>query len=218
MADAPGPSVDFVLPTAPARAPKPIGEAPVSTGALNHSASPSQVRAIAVIVKWTLISLLVLAGAYGAITYLKPIIIELQRPKGSAPVAVDKEASTFVMAIQSTKILSAKKDEQVAYLNSIIREVEPKAPKPPLPLVKGQPEPVLVQRATDRTTYEQALIQMKVDGVTGGPTPKAFIDGRLFKFGDIVDRQLGLRFFGVDLDEHVVLFTNADNETFRKRY
>jgi hypothetical protein len=220
MADAPAPTSDFVLPTAPAREPKPIGEAPVSTATLNHSATPARMRAMAVIVKWTLITSLALAGAYGAITYLKPIIMELQRPKGSAPVAIDKEASTVVKALQQTKMVTAKKDEQVAYLNSIIGETEPKAPevKPPPPVVVRPPEPMVVPRAPDRTTYEQALINMKVDGVTGGPTPRAYIDGRLFKFGDIVDRQLGLRFVGVDFDEHVVLFTNADNVTFRKRY
>jgi len=220
IADAPAPTADFVLPTAPVRASKPMGEAPVSTATSNHSAAPARVRAIAVIVKWTLLTALALAGAYGAITYLKPIIIELQRPKGSAPVAIDKEASTVVKALQQTKMVTAKKEEQAAYLNSIIAELEPKAPevKPPPPVVVRPPEPMVVPRAPDRTMYEQALIQMKVDGVTGGPTPRAYIDGRLFKFGDIVDRQLGLRFVGVDLDEHVVLFTNADNETFRKRY
>ena len=218
--DAPAPTADFVLPTASERGPKPIGEAPVSTATLNHSATPARVRAIAVIVKWTLITALALAAAYGAITYLKPIIVELQRPKGSAPVAIDKEASTVVKALQQTKMVTAKKDEQVAYLNSIIGEAEAKAPevKPPPPVVVRPPEPVVVPKAPDRTMYEQALLQMKVDGVTGGATPRAYIDGRLFKFGDIVNRPLGLRFVGVDFDEHVILFTNADNETFRKRY
>jgi hypothetical protein len=54
--------------------------------------------------------------------------------------------------------------------------------------------------------------------VVSGATSRAYIDGRFVKQGEIINRALGLRFAGVDAEAHMLLFTNADNVTFRKRY
>ena len=66
--------------------------------------------------------------------------------------------------------------------------------------------------------FHAAVAQLKVDGVVSGATSRAYIDGRFVKQGEIINRALGLRFAGVDADAHMLLFTNADNVTFRKRY
>ena len=59
---------------------------------------------------------------------------------------------------------------------------------------------------------------MKITGVTGGAEPRALIDGRMVKFGDVVDYRLGLRFVEVHEDEHEVRFIDADGTIYRRTY
>ena len=190
---------------------------PGSTALLAASAAPSHIRASAVIIKCSAIGAMLLLVAFVAMRFVVPILIEVRKPKVTNPVA-DKSAPTAVRVIQGTRQVVAKSDANVAYLNELVAETEVKtaAVKPPVPPVAaavqgppGQP---------DLRRYQDAVEHLKVDGVAGGATPRAYIDGRLVKYGEIINRTLGLRFVGVDPEEHVLLFTNGDNETFRKHY
>jgi hypothetical protein len=187
---------------------------------MQASAAPSAIRASGVFIKWAAVAVVAVAITFLAANYLLPIVNELRKPKG-APVVVNKEASTAVKVIQQTRQVTAKSEANLAYLNEVVGAVDPNA-SPVKPPSVGVPPPASVVMAPaaplTATDYNDALARLKIDSVSTGPSPRAYIDGRLIKFGDIVDRKLGLRFVGVDPEEHVLLFTNADNVTFQRRY
>ena len=189
---------------------------PVSTGLMTASAAPSRIRASSTMVKWSAISAMLLLVAFAAMKFLIPVVIEMRKEKVANPVA-DKNAPTAVRAIQATRQVVAKSDANVAYLNEVVAAVENK-PAEVKPATQPVPRAVVAPPASDLSRFQDAVAQLKVDGVVSGATPRAYIDGRFVKHGEIINRALGLRFVGVDPDEHMLLFTNADNVTFRKRY
>lgn len=205
----------------PASAPAAQTDEPVSTGLMTASAAPSRIRASSVMVKWSAIAAMLLLVAFAAMKFLLPIVVEMRREKVANPVA-DKSAPTAVRAIQVTRQVVAKNDANVAYLGEVVSAVENKPVEvKPVPAPAPAPVAVAVVPApppTDLSRFHAAVAQLKVDGVVGGATPRAYIDGRFVKQGEIIHRALGLRFVGVDAVEHMLLFTNADNVTFRKRY
>lgn len=231
--------VDANLPVAPhvpsVAAPAPIPSAaaaaiaeavdtPASEALLKHSSSPAVIKSTALVLKWGLITAVLLGIAFLLMRFLVPFLNELRNPKPpSAPI--DKDASVAVKVIQQTRQVVATSDAKVSYLNEVIDSVDGKAaekkvapPPPPPPRVEP---PTITARPSglpDLTAFRDAVAAMKVDSVVLGSPSRAFIDGRFVKQGDIVHRGLGLRFTGVDPDEHVLLFTNADNVVFKKHY
>ncbi len=217
-------SVAAPAPT-PAAAAAAVAEAvdtPASEALLKHSASPAVIKSTALVLKWGLITAVLLGIAFLLMRFLVPFLNELRNPKPpTAPI--DKEASVAVKVIQQTRQVVAKSDAKVSYLNEVIDSVDGKAPEKkvaPPPPPRPAP-PTITARPSgppDLTTFRDAVAGMKVDSVVLGAPSRAFIDGRFVKQGDIVHRGLGLRFTGVDPDEHVLLFTNADNVVFKKHY
>lgn len=214
--DSPGVLPQFVLPATPAvSAALPAAE-PASEAILKQSSAPVLIKSSSVIFKWTVVTVILLGVAFVALRFLVPFLTELKKPK-SAVVVVDKEASFAVQALQQTRQVAAKNDAKVAYLNEVIATVEAK----PAEVKPAAPPPASARSAAakpDLGPYEEVLARLKIESVVTGAVARAMIDGRLVKQGDIVDRPLGLRFNGVDADEHVLLFTNAENMVFKKRY
>lgn len=218
-------SVAAPAPT-PAAAAAAVSEAvdtPASEALLKHSASPAVIKSTALVLKWGLITAVLLGIAFLLMRFLVPFLNELRNPKPpTAPI--DKDASVAVKVIQQTRQVVAKSDAKVSYLNEVIDSVDGKAaekkvaPTPP----PARPEPPTITARPsgppDFTSFREAVAGMKVDSVVLGSPSRAFIDGRFVKQGDIVHRGLGLRFTGVDPEEHVLLFTNADNVVFKKHY
>lgn len=211
----------LALAARPASAPAAQAEEPVSTGVMTSSAAPSGIHASSVLVKWSAIAALLLLVAFAAMKFLIPVMVEMRREKVANPVA-DKGAPTVVRAIQATRQVVAKNDANVTYLNEVVSAVENKPvevqPVPAPAPVAVVPPPPPPPPPADLSRFHAAVAQLKVDGVVSGAAPRAYIDGRLVKHGEIINRALGLRFVGVDADEHMLLFTNADSVTFRKRY
>ena len=201
----------------PATAPAARADEPVPTGLMTASAAPSRIRASSMMIKWGAIVAVVLLVTFAAMKFLLPVVVEMRREKVATPVA-DKSAPTAVRAIQATRQVVAKHDANVAYLGEVVSAVENK-PAEVKPVPAPAPVPVVPPTPpSDLSRFHAAVAQLKVDGVVGGATPRAYIDGRFVKQGEIIHRALGLRFVGVDAVEHMLLFTNADNVTFRKRY
>ncbi|MCX6952199.1 MAG: hypothetical protein NTV51_08540 [Verrucomicrobia bacterium] len=220
----------FQLPTPPpgSTAQGPAVDEPVSEALLNHSRKPALMRAAGTILKWTFLAAVLLGtGLYFMRGILFPVVSELKKDK-NAPVVVDKEASTFVKSVQQTRQVLAKNDANVDYLNQIVDGEKAKpvtaAPVvPPLPpVVPPVPAAASVttaaMREKEQARYREAVASYEVSGVRDGDSPRLFHNGQIVKFGDIIDRPLGLRFVGVNAEERVVLFANADNEIFRKPY
>jgi hypothetical protein len=191
---------------------------PASEAVLNASAAPSLIRSSSVVLKWSLIAAILLGVAFLGVRFLIPFLNEWKKPK-SAVVVVDKEASTAVRILQQTRQVVAKNDAKVAYLNEVVATDERKpdvSKPPPAPTAPAVPRGSAAQ--PNLAPYEDALARLKIESVVTGTVTRAMIDGRLVRQGDIIDRSLGLRFSGVDADEHALLFTNAENMVFKKRY
>ena len=125
----------------------------------------------------------------------------------------------------------AKNDAKVEYLHSIVAEVAPmsdaeKKGKPPgkegaaekktgEPVAKPAPG-VAVPFVSTGNVFRDAVEKFRVSGASYGDDPRILLDGRLVKYGEIVERELGLRFIGLDAATHEALFTNGANEVFRK--
>lgn len=196
---------------------------PASEAVTNPSGWPAVVRACAMVFRRSAIALIILGGGYyAARTWVIPMINELQHP-GKTDAIHDKAAPTAVRVLQQTRQVVAQNDARVEYLNSVVDQVDGKArqpappPTPPpaaAPAVVAAPAPVVLPA----DAYREAVDRLKIAGVYAGEDPRINLDGRLVKFGEIVDRDLGLRFIGIDPVEHVILFSNADNVTFKKIY
>lgn len=203
-----------VAPTATA----PVADETVSAALLAPSAAPATIRATSVVLKWGIIGTVLLAVGFFALRFAIPFLNELRKPK-EAIVVVDKEASTAVRALQATRQVVAKNDAKVNYLNEVVAAGETKPAE-----AKTMPPPATPVSATvtvpqdGLSAFHEAVGRFKIDSVVRGTVVRANIDGLIVKQGDIVNRTLGLRFSGVDDNEHALLFTNADNVVFKKYY
>ncbi len=202
-------------------------EAPASEAILQHSSAPALMRASSMIFRWGTKAAVLLVVAFLAAKFLVPFLNELRNPGGTAALK-DKEAPTAVRLIQQTRQVVAKSDANVAYLNEVAAIAEGKAVAPKVTSVAPVPVPAVAAAVTsptetqgvkiDHSLFHEAVAKLKVGGVFDGAEPRAYLDGRLVKYGEIINRTLGLRFVGVDPNQHAVLFTNAENVTFRKHF
>jgi hypothetical protein len=210
---------------APAGSPAALTDEPASEAILKHSSAPALIRSSSMVFKWSVIAAMLLGVAFLAIRFLVPFFTELKKPK-SAVVVVDKEASFAVKALQQTRQVAAKSDANVAYLHEVVATIEPRPAevKAAAPSAASMPPAASAAASAGRgsmpdlSRFQEAIARLKVESVVTGAVARAMIDGRFVKQGDIIDRNLGLRFTGVDPDEHVLLFTNADNVVFKKHY
>lgn len=195
----------------------------VSTVLLKTSSTPALLRASATMLKLGFAVAVVLGIGYVAVQYGMPLIKEMSKPPGS-PAVVDKEASTAVKVIQQTRAVVAKNDARVAQLDEVIgHDAKPKegaakvAAPAPEPVPKPAP-PKVVVKGPPRAIVDQFLAQMVVGGVFEGAEPRAYLNGRIVKLDEIVDRPLGLRFIGIDGQQKELWFSNAEGLMFRRRY
>ena len=204
--------------TAPAAA----GAAPdtVSEALLDPSSAPAMIRASGLLLKWGVLAAVLLAIGFIAMRFLVPFLNELRQP-GKTNAIADKNAPTAVRVIQQTRAVVAKNDAKVTYLNEIVSAAEQKpvvTPPPVLPPEARPAAPVVVGSDAYLAPYQEAVARFTLGGVFDGSPPVVYLNGRIVKYAEIIDRNLGLRFIGVDVENKAVLFTNADNVTFRKYY
>lgn len=108
----------FMVATPPQPRPAPAPEAMESER--SDSPSPSGiVRTITLLLKLSVSGTIVLAIAYVTLHSVIPVVKELIHPGGTSALH-DKDAPTFVKAIQQTRLVVAKSDANVAYLNSLV--------------------------------------------------------------------------------------------------
>ncbi|MBI5769137.1 MAG: hypothetical protein HZA93_15190 [Verrucomicrobia bacterium] len=68
------------------------------------------------------------------------------------------------------------------------------------------------------TIYREAVGRMKIRGVFGGDVVRVYLDDRVIKIGDIVDRTFGLRFLGIDPVRRTRLLSAVENTTLKRYY
>lgn len=191
-----------------------------SEALLNPSSAPALIRATGLLTKWGMFAAVLLAIAVLATRYLLPFLEELRHP-GKGEALADKNAPTAVRVIQQTRAVVAKSDANVSYLNEVVLATEDKRVMAPA----AAPSHALVAKAgaalparDDLTPYQEAIQRLQLGGVFDGDPPRIYLNGRIVKYAEIIDRNLGLRFIGIDVENKAVLFTNAANVTFRKYY
>jgi len=58
----------------------------------------------------------------------------------------------------------------------------------------------------------------KVSGVYQGSPPRAFINGRLIRVGQLVEEGLGISFSGIDAENRMLLFKDRTGARVSKHY
>lgn len=174
-------------------------------------------RAFLVVLKWTLVGAVPLAGLYYVVEHVaKPVREEIARPKGT-PTVVDKNASVLVQAVQQTRLTVEKHDRNVAEVNDLAGAAEPAEAAEGAVAANGVTAPRV--RSTAGLSREEAAVEMlKVGAVIAGPPPRLMLGGKLVRLGDVVHEDFGLRFSGLDAAARVVLFVNAKGRVFRRSY
>ncbi len=212
--------------------PLPAGAAvdvPISEGVMRQSNSTVWMRASGVVLKWGVYGGMALAGCFAAGKYVVfPVISELQASQKGGDVVVDKKASATAQVLQQTRQVVSKNNAKVDYLNAIIEDQPEAAEKAAAkaagaPKAEAQPEakPVApkVVAGTLAEQQREAVGGYQIKGALHAPGEEAriLLDGRLVKFGEIVDSKLGLRFMGLDATQEFAVFTTGSNEVLRKR-
>ncbi|MEO6567257.1 MAG: hypothetical protein ABIO94_00730, partial [Opitutaceae bacterium] len=66
--------------------------------------------------------------------------------------------------------------------------------------------------------FRAFVATVKISGVFQGENGRAFINGRLTRFGDPVDSRLGILFAGIDADKKLLVFKDASGATTTRKY
>jgi hypothetical protein len=203
-------------------------DTPISEGVMRQSNSTVWMRASGAVLKWGVYGGLALAGCFAAGKYVVfPVISELQAAKKGGPVVVDKKATPTAQALQQTRQVIATNNAKVDYLNAIIEDqpvpdaanAKKSAPAKVEPKEEAKPVAPKVLSGALPEQRREAVAGYQITGALHAPGEEAriLLDGRLVKFGEIVDSKLGLRFMGLDPTQEFAVFTTGTNEVLRKR-
>lgn len=153
------------------------------------------------------------------IKFAYPVLRELVHPSGATALH-DPNASTGVKVLQQTRQVVAKNNANVEYLNSLIGEVEsqpipdlPASPEPIKPVVKHEP---MIQ--INFKALSASIDQLQINGVIGGQDPRIMVNGMIVTPGGIIDPKLGVKFVGVNEENHVILLEDCNCVVFTKPY
>jgi hypothetical protein len=75
-----------------------------------------------------------------------------------------------------------------------------------------------VSNAAEATALRAWVDDVRITGVLSGSSPRAIINGRLVRPGDVVDASAGIVFDGVDLERKLVVFRNRVGMFASKSY
>ncbi len=64
--------------------------------------------------------------------------------------------------------------------------------------------------------FRTFIANLRVTGLVGGVTPKAFINGRVIRVGETVDSNLGITFEGLSANQ--LVFKDKSGATVMRRY
>jgi hypothetical protein len=59
---------------------------------------------------------------------------------------------------------------------------------------------------------------MRVNGVFQGENARAMINGKMYQLGEVVDTQLGITFFKIDVDAKQLIFRDESGAIMPRRY
>jgi hypothetical protein len=162
-----------------------------------------------------------------------------------SPVVAKKKRLTVVIAVVSLSLMIGAVayfllHEETASVSEIANQpasvplapppIEPVSPLPPieplpsLPLPpEPTPEPVdSVQLAPVPVPMSPAfrawIDNVRITGVVSGSSPRAIINGRLVRPGDVVDASTGIVFEGVDIEQKQLIFRDRSGSIGNRSY
>ena len=62
------------------------------------------------------------------------------------------------------------------------------------------------------------MANAKISGTVGGATPRALINGRLVRSGDVVESTLGITFEGFDPEKNQITFKDKSGAIVTRRF
>jgi len=89
----------------------------------------------------------------------------------------------------------------------------PGAPSAGIPLPAAPPQP-----AAPSAAFRAFVDHLKIGGIRTGPPARLFVDGVAYHPGDIMNRNLGVVFIGVDEITNEILFKDAKSAVIRRRF
>jgi hypothetical protein len=196
----------------------PVSAAP-SPEAPSRPSSPLSAQGFTRLAKLSISAAILFGGVYVTIKFAYPVLRELVHPSGATALH-DPNASTGVKVLQQTRQVVAKNNANVEYLNSLIGEVEsqpipdlPASPEPIKPVVKHEP---MIQ--INFKALSASIDQLQINGVIGGQDPRIMVNGMIVTPGGIIDPKLGVKFVGVNEENHVILLEDCNCVVFTKPY
>jgi hypothetical protein len=99
----------------------------------------------------------------------------------------------------------------------LVVEAAPSAPvvvNPP----PAQPPPVPPRPLVASAAFRAFVDHVKIGGVRTGPPARLVVDGVACDPGDVMNRELGVVFVGVDADKNEILFKDATGAVLRRRF
>lgn len=199
------------------------GGIPVPTSPPFCNSQPLSVNAFTRLLKLGISATILFFACYFTIKSAYPFLMELSKP-GSTK-ATGKDAPIGVQVLRQTRGVVDKNNANVARLNALI-DAElgggPElAPLPTLPPPPAQPKPIMVAKPAPTTSIRaihNAIDELHIHGVVGGKEPRVVVNGLLVGIGSVVDAKLGLKFIDLDESRRVILLSNENGQTFRKKY
>lgn len=93
-------------------------------------------------------------------------------------------------------------------------------PPPPQPFASAtpKPQPTVPLKPVVTPAFRAWTEDARVTGVVSGETPRAIINGRLVRPGDVVDAATGIIFEGLDTERKLVVFRSREGAFTNKPY
>lgn len=66
--------------------------------------------------------------------------------------------------------------------------------------------------------FKRFVADARIAGVFQGSIPRAHINGRVVRVGEIIDKTLGIIFVGIDAEKKIILFKDTSGATASRRY
>jgi hypothetical protein len=93
----------------------------------------------------------------------------------------------------------------------------PALPKAP-PKMKMSPKPVVPVATIDMNTLKNSVNDLTINGVVTGKEPRIIVDGLMVGVGSVVEPKSGLKFMGLDEENHTVYLAGDKDTLFKKKY
>ncbi len=154
--------------------------------------------------------LIALVGALAAVGYF--VFIREQSP---APVVANHPA---VSAPASTPAAAVPPAGAPAVQTPKVSQIPPLPPPPPPPSATATKSTQSVASAAAAAAFRAWINDVRITGVRSGAAPRAMINGRLVRPGDIVDASAGIVFDGLDEERKQVVFRDRTGAFATKSY